>query len=54
MGGDIDRAHQVPARGIECVQSLSRGKPDMPTVERDPGHVVDARKGPILTEDFGS
>jgi hypothetical protein len=51
--GDIDRAHRLPARKIEGVELLSGCKPDVPTVKRDPMHVVDIRKGSILTQDFG-
>ena len=51
--GDIDRAHRLPARRIDCVQLVSRRNPDVLTVKRNPMHVVHARKGPILTEDLG-
>src|SRR5208282_2169063 len=52
MRGDIDRAHHLPARRIEGVQVVSGRKPDVPTVKRNPMHVVDTRKGSILTQDF--
>jgi hypothetical protein len=50
---DFDRAQQLPARRIEGFQRVSSGKPDIPTVERHSVHVVDARKGSILTDDLG-
>src|ERR1700730_15963270 len=53
MRGDIDRALRLPARRIEGVELASGRKPDVPTVKRNPMHVVDTRKGSILTEDFG-
>ena len=53
MRGDIDRAHRLPARRIEGVQLVSGRKPDVLTVKRDAMHLVDARKGSILAEDFG-
>src|SRR5215472_10928835 len=53
MRGDIDRAHRLPARRIEGVELLSRRKPDVPTVKRNPVHVVDTQKGSIFTQDFG-
>src|SRR4030095_3782282 len=51
--GDIDRAHHLPARRIEGVQLVAGRKPDVLTVKRNPMHLVDTRKGSILTEDFG-
>src|SRR5499426_3034448 len=53
MPGDTERAHRLPADRIEGVQLVSGSKPDVLTVIRDPVHVVDTRKGPILTDDFG-
>ena len=53
MRGDIDRAHRLPARRIEGVQLVSGRKPDVLTVKRNPMHVVDTRKGSILTDDLG-
>jgi hypothetical protein len=53
MRGDIDRAQHLPSRRIKGVQLVSGRKPDVPTVKRNPMHVVDTRKGSILTEDFG-
>src|SRR6266496_4726458 len=53
MPGDIDRAQRPPARRIEGVQLVSRRKPDVLTVKRNPMHVVDTRKGSKFTEDFG-
>jgi hypothetical protein len=50
--GDIDRAHGLAARRIEGVQLVSGRKPDMPTVKRNPTHVIDARKESMLTEDL--
>src|SRR5262249_61219154 len=51
--GDVDRAQRRPARGIEGVQLVAGSKPDVATVVRDPVHVVDTRKGSILTNDLG-
>ncbi len=51
--GDINRAQHLPTRRIEGVQLVSSGEPDVLTVKRNPMHVVDTRKGPIFTEDFG-
>src|SRR5262249_39343710 len=51
--GDIDRAQHLPARGIEGVQLVTGSEPDVPTVVRDPVHVVDTRKGSILADDLG-
>ena len=53
MRGDINRAQHLPARRIEGVQLVSGSKPDVLTVKCDPMHLVDTRKGSILTEDFG-
>src|SRR5208282_2655260 len=53
MRGDIDRVQRLPARRIEGVQLVPGSKPDLLTVIRDPTHVVDTRKGSILTDDFG-
>ena len=53
MGGDIDRAQRLPARRIEGVQLVAGGKPDLLAVIGDAMHLVDARKGSILAEDFG-
>src|SRR5262245_4797869 len=52
VGGDVDRTHGLPARGIKGIQLVSGCKPDVPTIERDPMHVVDTRKGSIFAEDF--
>src|SRR5205823_2273461 len=53
MPRDIDRAHRLPARGIEGVQLVSGRKPDVLTVIGDPTHAVGTWKGSIFTEDFG-
>src|SRR3989449_9938753 len=53
MPGDLDRAQQLPAGGIEGVQPVSRSKPDVLTVIRDSMHAVGTRKGSILTDDLG-
>src|SRR4029453_14988922 len=47
MRGDIDRTQNLPARGIEGVQFVSSGKPDIPTVVGDSPHVGDTRKWAI-------
>src|SRR4029434_9429699 len=51
--GHIDRAQRLAALGIERVQRVSCGKPDVLAVIRDPVHVVDARKGSVLADDLG-
>src|SRR5262245_7874445 len=53
MPGDIDRAHRPSARRIKGVQLVSGRKPDVPAVMGDPMHLLDTRKGSILTDDFG-
>jgi hypothetical protein len=53
MRGDIDRAQQLPACRSKRIQLVSGSKPDALTVKRNPMHVVDTRKGSILTQDFG-
>jgi hypothetical protein len=51
--GDFDRAQRLPARRIEGDDLVSSSKPDLLTVIRDSMHVVDTRKGSILTDDLG-
>jgi len=51
--GDVDRAHRLPAVRIESLQFVSGRKPNVPTVERNPMHVVETLKGSIFPEDFG-
>jgi hypothetical protein len=53
MRGDSDRAQRLSACRIERSQLVSGSKPDVPTVIRHSAHVVDTRKGSILTNDFG-
>src|SRR5437870_295336 len=53
MRGDIDRAQRLSARRIEGDQLVSRREPDVLTVKRNPMHVVDTRKGSVLTDDLG-
>ena len=53
MRGDFDRAHRLPARGIERVQSVAGRKPDVPAVEGEAMHGVDALEGTVLADDFG-
>jgi hypothetical protein len=50
---DMDRAHRLPARRIEGDELVSGRKPDVPTVERHPMHVIDTREWSILAEDLG-
>src|SRR5262249_48703475 len=50
---DIERARNRAARRIERVQPLAGGEPDVPAVEREPVHVVDAREGSVLADDVG-
>src|ERR1700733_1278478 len=54
MRGDIDRADCLPARGIEGVQLVSGGEPDVPAVVGDAMHPFCARKGSVLAHGFGS
>ena len=53
VGGDADRARLIPALRIEGVELVSGREPDAAAVERNPAHAIGARKGPILTDDFG-
>jgi hypothetical protein len=48
----IDRAHRLPAIGIEGLQPVSGGKPDVPTVKCEPMNVVSIREGSVLAQDF--
>jgi hypothetical protein len=48
-----DRAYRSPARRIERVQRVSRGKPDVLPVKGDPVHLVDVGKGTVFTDDLG-
>src|SRR6187397_1474834 len=52
MCADIDRAHRIPGRRIEGVQLVASSKPDALTVVCDPRHIVDTRKGSVLTDDL--
>jgi hypothetical protein len=54
MRGHIDRAQCLPARGIQGVQRVAGGEPDVLAVIRDSMHGVDTRKGTILTDDLGA
>ena len=53
MGGDLDRAHRLPARWIKGDDLISGAEPDMLTVVGHSSHLVDTRKGSVLTNDFG-
>ncbi len=53
MRGDINRAHCLSTRGVEGIQLLSGGKPNLLTVIADSMDAVSFRKGTILTDDFG-
>jgi hypothetical protein len=53
MGGDFDRTHGLAVGGIEGIHLVAGGEPDVPAVERDAMHGVDAWKGTILADDFG-
>jgi hypothetical protein len=53
MRGDIDGAERLPVRRIEGVQRVSGSKPNVLAVIGDSMHVVDTRKGSILTNDLG-
>ncbi len=52
MRAHVNRAHDLPTRRVERVQPVTAGKPDMLTIERDPSHAFDTRKGSILVKDF--
>jgi len=54
MRGDIDRAPRLSASGIEGNQLVSRRKPDLLTVIRDPVHAIDAWKRAVLMDYLGS
>jgi hypothetical protein len=49
----IERTQRLPARRIQRVQLVSRREPDLLTVICHPMYMADARKGAILTNDFG-
>ena len=53
MRGDVERARQLAARRIEGVELVAGCEPDMPAVEGDAMHLVDAREGSVFAEDFG-
>ena len=53
MGCDIDLTHRLSARGVERVQLVARRKPDVLSVIGDAIHALDARKGTVLSDDFG-
>src|SRR5215831_7597266 len=53
MRGDIDRAQRLAAHRIEGAQLVSGGKPDALTVVGYSTHVIDPRKGAVLTDDLG-
>ena len=48
----VDSVHGVTYDGQQ-VWFASGRKPDALAVKRNPMHVVDTRKGSVLTEDFG-
>ncbi len=52
MRGDVDPVENLPACRIEGVQPVSGRKPDALTVIGHPVHVVGARKGSVLAQDF--
>jgi hypothetical protein len=54
MRRDGDRAHRPAAVRIEGVEPVAGREPDVPPVEGEPMHALDARKGPVYTDDFGS
>ena len=49
---DFDRAHRGPALGIQGIQFVSTGEPDVLTVICDAVDVIDSRKWSILTNDL--
>ena len=53
MRRNVDRAPRLAARRIKCVQFVAGREPDLTTVARDTGDLVDARKRPILLNDVG-
>src|SRR6516225_8568485 len=52
-GCDIDLTHRLSARGVERVQLVARRKPDVLSVIGDAIHALDARKGTVLSDNFG-
>ncbi len=53
MCGDIDGADILPGLGIECVELVSRRKPDVLAVVCDSSDVLDAGKGTVFADNFG-
>jgi hypothetical protein len=53
MCGDIDGPLHPPVGRIEGIQRVAGGNPDVPAIEGDSMHVVDAWKRSILTQDLG-
>src|SRR5580704_2046146 len=49
----IDRAHDHAAFGIEGVEPVAGGEPDVPAVERQAMHVVGSGKGSVFAKDLG-
>jgi hypothetical protein len=50
---DVDRAQGSAALGLQRLQFVPGGEPDLLAVVRDAPHLVDARKGSVLAHDFG-
>src|SRR5437868_5572014 len=53
MRGDVDRAQHFAALGIEGIQLVASGKPDVLTVVRDSTHTLGTRKGSVLADYVG-
>ncbi|MNY57074.1 hypothetical protein D3C86_1932240 [compost metagenome] len=53
MGGDIDGTHRLTALGVERIQFVAGGKPDVMAVERHAMHLLGTGKGTIFAENFG-
>src|SRR5512146_851084 len=51
--GDVDRSQRLAARGIERVQLVACGEPDVLTVVRHVSHVGDTGEWAVLAENFG-
>ena len=53
MSCDIDRAHGLPADGVEHIDLVAGGEPDLLTVIRQSMHCVHAWERAIFAGDFG-
>lgn len=53
MRGDGERARRLSGRGVERVQPVAAGEPDMLAVIGDAADIRDAGEGAVLLENFG-